>query len=153
LKATGPRLRRRGARKPDPKGHTLIFRENWMGSPLVPTAPPPPLADRFRNHNIGGLCLGFRTMRLATNPMARPITKAEQDDFDTVLKARGARGDYSVAPDLGKTNWASFPLVRILDRGTGRAFTYYRHPAGHRRYWVSQFSEALGQTVAEASAR
>lgn len=84
-------------------------------------------------------------MNLATNPLARPLTKPEQNDLASALKVRGAHGDYSATPDVGKTNWGTFPLVRVRDRTTGKAFSYYRHPAGHPRYWVKEFSEALGQ--------
>jgi hypothetical protein len=84
-------------------------------------------------------------MILSTNPSARPLTRVEQDDFNTTFGKRRALGEYKVAPDVGQTNWGSFPLVRIQNCATGRAFVYYRHPPGHPRYWVNQFFEALGQ--------
>lgn len=83
-------------------------------------------------------------MILSINPRAHLLSKGEQDDFDAVVGG-DARATYSIAPDLGRTNWATFPLVRFQNRETGRALTYYRHPSGRPRYWVSQFSKAMEQ--------
>ncbi len=78
-----------------------------------------------------------------TIPGAQPLTRAEQDDFNGALEQLGSQDVYSVEPEVGQSNWGTFPLVQVQNRATGRSHRYYRNPPGHPRYWVNQFSEAM----------
>jgi hypothetical protein len=76
---------------------------------------------------------------------ARPLTESEQEALGTVLKKHGVFDGYIVVPRVSETSWQPIQSVTIQNRITGAARTYNRgFGATHPRYWVTQFSKALG---------
>jgi hypothetical protein len=65
------------------------------------------------------------------------LTESERKDFASVVE----NNLFTVEPAHDRTNWGTFPIVRVRNDLNGRSGTYYRWSPSHPLYWVRRFAD------------